>query len=218
MSNRSLRRNRRGIELAINTLVTLILGILLFTLSIYLIYYVRDKGAELTEAIDAKTQEEIQRLLTSENAIVALPFASKTVEKGQFADFGLGVRNIGQTATFAYELSFDIATTADGKSVIAQRDTEGPYINRNWLGAADPGGKYVEIGEIAARDSAAVPLSIRPSAMMDQGVTTQPGVYLFTLCIYSAENAPGAPGTCSISTPPDLLYTGKMYSVRVVVK
>lgn len=91
------RTNRKGMELSINFLVTLILSAVVFSLGLGLAYKMFASAGDLNKGIDQQNQDELLRLLnTGENVVI--PFNNEVVPSGQTHTYWLGLMNTRPTA------------------------------------------------------------------------------------------------------------------------
>lgn len=84
--------NKKGMEIAVNTLVVLILSILIFGGGIALFYKAFAKGEQQAANLDQATQQQIENAL-DDGSLVAIPVSSKTISPGGHATIGVGVTN-----------------------------------------------------------------------------------------------------------------------------
>lgn len=97
-----MRQDRRGMELAVNTLVVLILGIIILVSGIAFMYNLFDTVKGLPDEVDKSTQQKLFNiLLTSKKRIAAL-YNVQTVGWKDSAIYPVAVQNQleGQEATF----------------------------------------------------------------------------------------------------------------------
>ena len=74
-------------ELAIGTIVMLILTILLFVLSIYWVTSWFGEAKELQTNIDKQTESQILERMLSGNELVLIPFNRQNAKRGESAQF-----------------------------------------------------------------------------------------------------------------------------------
>ncbi|HIH42690.1 TPA: hypothetical protein HA246_03530 [Candidatus Woesearchaeota archaeon] len=103
-----LKNNKRGIELTINFIVMLILGIAMLSGAIMLTTKLFGKAKAYQTQIDANTQAEIKKLITSSNDLVVIYPARKTMGRKESATFGVGVQNTLKQAAEEY-FTIDVA-------------------------------------------------------------------------------------------------------------
>ena len=206
--------NKKGIELSVGFIVILIFSILIFSLSVYLLFKWFGDVDKLSDQIDRQTQAEITTALKSGNRLVAIPFPVQTVKRGQSAVFGVGVRNPASAKKFSIAVDFSNAFNPDGSSMDrVDRD----YTMRNWLGSFS----QVEPFFVQKNSEAIKSLMIKV-AEISPGVATLPGDYVFNVCVFVApDDSEPAAASCDISSytrNPAAFYSGRIYQVTVRVR
>ncbi len=101
--------NRKAaIELSMNFLVVIIISLAILAGGISLLYKFIASGKNIIIGIDDQTRIQIEQLL-DDGSVVALPYAAKTLKRGEDFVFGLGVLNIrdGGKLTFSVEVEQD---------------------------------------------------------------------------------------------------------------
>ena len=93
-------KNKQGIELSVNMLVIIIISLVILGLGVKLLFNLMGGAVETYEELDQQTKDELNRLLDLGKK-VALPYNNKVLGSGETHDFGLGIRNIGDTGTFS---------------------------------------------------------------------------------------------------------------------
>ena len=205
--------NKKGIELSIGMIVVLILSILIFALSVYLVFK-WFKGAEFIKAeIDKQTEEQITAALRAGNTLVAIPVAVRPAKKGDAVNFGLGIKNVGQEGDFSAALSFAGAYATNGNPIIVDEE----YMNKNWLGNFN----VVETFHLKKNEQKLMPIQVRAYQAIQEGVLTPKGDYVFNVCVYDKPLQDGMPwAECSVAQyniAASSYYTGKIYQVTVRV-
>jgi len=200
--------NSRAIEFSITTIVTLIIAIIIFSLSLNLIFRFFGEASELEQEIDRQTRDQLMQALKSGNQLVLVPFAVQETKRGNFATFPLGVRNIGNEKQFQVLLGFSGAYNPDG-SDLTQKNSQ--YIEQNWIGNFKTGPPF----RLKKGDSEVRPVSFKADVNTAQGIPTPKGDYVFNVCVFAPEQ-PTAPPPC---TPENrrLFYTEKVYQMTVRV-
>jgi len=96
------RQNRRGMELAVNTLVVLILGVIIVGGGIALMYSIYNKAKTLPGEVDKQTQQQLFSILLGSKERIAALDNVQTVARGETATFPVAVQNQleGKEATF----------------------------------------------------------------------------------------------------------------------
>lgn len=102
---------KAAIELSVNFLVIIIICIVVFGFSIYIIKRFFTHAETIRMTYDERTEKEIERLL-DDGSRVAIPFDEKTIYNGEFKTFGIGIMNtlnIAERNNFRITISFDKA-------------------------------------------------------------------------------------------------------------
>jgi len=89
---------RAALNVSVNFLVIIIICIVVFSLSVYIIKRFFTQAEEIKMIYDERTEKEIERLL-DDGSKVAVPFDKKTIYNNKFGTFGIGVLNILDTAS-----------------------------------------------------------------------------------------------------------------------
>ncbi|MBR9700245.1 hypothetical protein GOV11_00055 [Candidatus Woesearchaeota archaeon] len=84
--------DRHGMELAIGTLVVIILGIIIVGMGITLIYMVLDLGEETIDAVTDSQRSELRQLIASGDLVAVTPGSVK-IRAGESAIFAAGIEN-----------------------------------------------------------------------------------------------------------------------------
>jgi len=195
--------NKRGIEFSVGFLVGLIIAILIFSLSLYFVFLWFGEAEELKGDIDRQTQDRIMSTLKTGNQQVGIPISVVDVKRGDIATFGLGVRNIGNTAEFSASVSFAGAYDEKGN----QMAVDDSYINTNWLGQL----RNIAPFSLDKNEMQVVPIIVKAGTQMGQGISTQKGDFVFNVCVWQ-----GPAQECSISKRNDA-FTQKIYQVTARV-
>jgi len=122
--------NRKAsFQISVSFLVILIIALVVFTSSIYLLkkFFTQAEIVKLT--YDERTEKEIERLL-DDGSRVAIPFDKKTIPNGEFNTFGIGVLNvlnIGMNNDFKIDIKFNKAFDRENKQICSvQTDCGNP--------------------------------------------------------------------------------------------
>ncbi len=103
----SIIRSKRGIELSINFLVVVVLGLAFLSMGIIAFNKFFREAEALKVAFDERTQAELETAL-SRGEKVSIPFTEKKVFAGETAIFGLGILNIiGNNQLFVVDVRCD---------------------------------------------------------------------------------------------------------------
>lgn len=98
-------------QLTLNFLVIIIISLVVFGFSVYLIKKFFTHAETIKMTYDERTEKEIERLL-DDGSRIAIPFDKKTIHNGEFKTFGIGILNmlnIGPSDNFRVNISFNKA-------------------------------------------------------------------------------------------------------------
>ena len=205
-----MRINKKGIEFSVGIIVLLIFSILIFSMSVYLLFKWFDDVDAVSAEIGKQTQNEIMNALSVGNRLIAIPFPIQAVKRGEAATFGVGIRNPTASKEFSMQVSFSGAFFPDGKR---NTKVEGSYVAQKWLGSF----AQVEPFLLQKNQKKIIPLLIRADVNVAPGVATQVGDYAFNVCVYPTA-APSAPCTIeAYQQSVSAFYSGKLYQVVVRV-
>jgi hypothetical protein len=112
-----MRSTKGAIGLSINTLVTIIISLVILSGGIILIYQFIGGAEEIKSDLDARTQEEIERLLVDQGKQVALPLHTATIQRGEGHVFGIGVLNIREEQAFTLDVEVSRVVNAAGEEI-----------------------------------------------------------------------------------------------------
>ena len=213
--------NKKGMELSITIVVTLIIAAMLLGLGIMLLKQIFGGAEQITEQLDARTEREIERLIQRENQIVAIPFNTKEAHKGEDVRFGIGIRNTrNDWKSYTIIIQFHNAGTMDGKDYIINCKDAGDqnqcdYINENWVRGAQ-----IRKGvKIDAKDFQTIGRIIKVDSSTGDG-TTAIGRYQFVVCVFEETGTDYQPNDCSAEAynfDKTQFYSEKIYPVTIVV-
>jgi hypothetical protein len=102
---------RAAFQLSVNFLVIMIISIVVFASSIYLINKFFTQAETIKLTYDGRTEKEIERLL-DDGSRIAIPFDKKTISNGESKTFGIGILNVlntGASNDFDINISFNKA-------------------------------------------------------------------------------------------------------------
>lgn len=91
---------KAAVELSVNVLVVIIISLVILAGGITLLYKFIRGAEEQQEALDQRTQQELEHLLVNQGKRVALAFNTATISRGESHLFGLGILNVGEMADF----------------------------------------------------------------------------------------------------------------------
>lgn len=89
---RKNKRKNASIQLSMGFLVTMIISIVIFILSLMFLTDFFKQANELKMKLDDNTRSQIETLLAG-NARVAIPIETKTIDRGEPVSFGIGIKN-----------------------------------------------------------------------------------------------------------------------------
>ncbi len=105
--NKERLDKRASINLAMNTIVIVIIGMVMLTSGILLMKSFISGAEEIKDQLDSQTEAELQRLLIDQGKKVALPLHTVEIEAGEDHIFGLGILNI-DSDIYGEEFTLDI--------------------------------------------------------------------------------------------------------------
>lgn len=208
--------DKRGIELSVNFLVTLILALVIFAGGIALVTKFFSAAEDKRTDLDEQTEQQIEKLLM-DGAKVGIPISKKEVRRGDDVMFGLGIYNVmGSTRDFYVSLSFSDAINENGKQVDAVRSNKAAvtsYVNEHWLFKTfviglDPNPQG-DMHTIKNNRFKSIPILIDAYPNIDDDEYTEPGTYIFNVNVSVDSDSDGTP---------DRLYDGHIHKIYVEVK
>ncbi len=145
-------RSRKGVELAINTIIVLILGLVILSMGFALVWQIVAGGEKLSEDFSQTTRDQLKNML-QKGQLVALYPTNVEVNAGEQQVIGLMIQNRLEDST-----EFDIS--------VSWYDINGdPMDGSDWYAINPP-------GEIESRTSGEAALALRPPDSAEQGVYT----------------------------------------------
>ena len=106
-----MNHSKKGdISLSMNFLVVIIISIVVLGMGLTLLYKLFSTAEEQKAQLDAKTEDELRRLLIDQGKQVALPFNTVSLHGKESYIFGLGILNI-DTDNDQFMVSVSLATT-----------------------------------------------------------------------------------------------------------
>jgi hypothetical protein len=203
--------NKKAVSLPINFVVILIITIILFAISLYFLGIIGGGVQTISEELDRRTADQIEYLIKSENAIVALPFGVQEADLGDCPVFGMGIQNIAGEDEFGVIVRFDAAYTLDGRPILG---ASADFIDENWVGTSSQSepitisaNQYEPFGFVTCADD-----------RISQTENTQPGEYVFNVCVFKMSGGTPSCVLESIATESTLLYPpGKIHQATIRV-
>ena len=98
---------KKGIELSLNFLVTIIIALVIFGFGINFIYNLASEAAEMESMTTEDLDKRIGELLCESTDKVCIPVNKKTIQRGEFGVVGVKIINI-LTDTSSSEFGIDV--------------------------------------------------------------------------------------------------------------
>jgi hypothetical protein len=204
--------NKKGVELSINLIVTLIITILLLGLSLYLLGIIGSGVESIGEDLDRRTADQIEYLIAQENQIVAVPYNVKTAQLGSYTLFGMGIRNLESTTDYSIKVTFDGAYHPDGRE---NTKADAAYIGTEWVQSSKDSGPI----SVPSSSTEYYGFNLRVDDLMSPSASTTRGDYVFNVCVYKSGGQVPSCVVEGIRTEAELLYPiGKINQVTLRVK
>lgn len=190
--------NKKGIELAVNFVVILILSVIVFGMGIYMVNMFFKSSEDIKEQISKQTEDQIMRLLISGDR-VSIPITKQTIKRGRSYTFGVGVLNVKQTSStdFAICMESGPAVLADGS------------IDQN------PGGAGSQIVSMDFLDKRTVTLKNNEHEILTMPVSVPgdaaPGDYVINVYVLDSTTM------CLANPTTDAMYDKTMHKIRIHV-
>ncbi|MFH1505433.1 MAG: hypothetical protein ABIE94_00375 [archaeon] len=179
--------NKKGVQIAVNFLVILIVAIVLFVLGLTLFYTVFRESADFEKTLSDRTRSRIESVL-AQGKLIAIPDVQKEIERDNTNSFSIGVSNEFPTSQyFALEVKPDKAVDYDGNQIT-------PF--GTWVVQSNNFGEIQKDQYNARLILITVPKDAKK------------GTYIFN--VYVCE------GACT-GDPPSNLYTGTFNKIYVLV-
>jgi len=124
---------KAAIGLSMNMIVVLILSIVILVGGVALMYSFISGAEEQKRVLDSKTSSELERLLTDQGQMVALPLQRANLIRGESHLFGIGILNIGESGN---EFSFNVELSRavdEFEEEIPLTDSEKLQIVNTWI-------------------------------------------------------------------------------------
>jgi hypothetical protein len=100
MHNKSKIKRKRGIELSINFIVTIIIALALFIFGLRFIYNLASEAKELESLTTSELDKKIGSLLCESTDRVCIGIDKKVIPRGEFGVFGMKIINILEDQDF----------------------------------------------------------------------------------------------------------------------
>src|SRR3989344_9341775 len=117
-----LSSSKRGdISLSVNFLVIIMISLVVFGMGVTILYKIVDGSLDKKAELDARTEQELQRLLIDEGKRVALPFHIADIVAGESHIFGIGILNVEtDNDQFRLEIMLDKVVDLQGNDISSQ--------------------------------------------------------------------------------------------------
>ena len=102
---------KKGFELSISVLVTIIIGIVLLVSGIVLLNKFISGSLDIKNQLDERTEQQLSDLMESGES-VAIPFNTATIKRGDSKVVGLGIVNL-EESTAAFSVSIVLSKAYD---------------------------------------------------------------------------------------------------------
>jgi hypothetical protein len=197
-----LIKNKRGVELTINFIVMLILGMAMLTGAIMLSTKLFGKVAKHQASVDAQTQQQIKNLITSGNDLVVIYPQRMEVSRKDSVVFGVGVQNTlttqGPQDEFSLFIEFDNAMDPERQKLCDNTNTSLCSDPLDWVAL----GARNNVQKIDKNDLKSFPVPV----VIPKGA--KPGIYVFNVGVCEG-------GTCNQGDP---LYGDTLRKIYVRVE
>lgn len=196
---------RKGVELSISFAVILIITLLIFGLGLLFLKNMYTTTKNIQEGFERQTDIEIERLLTDEGSLVAIPFSTAKLKKGESRLFGIGIRNVlKQKQNFQVTIQYD--TSLVNKQLVVGDEIA---MQRKWLKGLDRTVLTIAPNKFKTTK---IFLTVPPES--------QKGTFYFNVCVNLVpDEVPDESIECRLvgDMPPTGLYSDKMYQISVSV-
>src|SRR3989338_437711 len=113
---------KKGIELSLNFLVTIIIAITIFMFGVKFIYTLTSEATNLESMTTDELDRKIGELLCDSTERVCIGIDKKTIQKGKLDVFGIKITNINSGANF--EISIKPTGHVKGNGPVLPADPE----------------------------------------------------------------------------------------------
>ena len=198
---------KRGFQLSIGFIVTLIITLVIFIGSIYFLGQFYSATEEFREEIDRNSEAEL-RALIRDGSIVAIPINKANLKISSGKSFWIGIHNILQDEKdFGVQVDWSGAYSHSGQEILEAS----AHITDTWVLYSE--GPHI----IPSNEFVPVPIRIVVGDTVDGTLRTPKGTYSFNVCVYDRAALPQGIGQCQSGINKELLYTNKIYTIFVEV-
>ncbi len=113
-------RKKAALDLSMNTIVVVVIGIVILTLGLRWIYGIFGGLEEQRKQLDEATEQQIRDTFGESDEPLNLLTTTISIEQGKFADIGVGIRNtLSEEHTFRYMIeTTDIPSNIQANQVL----------------------------------------------------------------------------------------------------
>jgi len=105
-----VKRNKRGIELSVNFLVTIVIAITIFLFGIRFIYNLASEATSLASLTTDELDARIGDLLCESTDRICIGIDKKVIAKGEYGVFGVKIVNVYTDGTDSFEINIEPKT------------------------------------------------------------------------------------------------------------
>ena len=121
-----MHRKPGALDLSMNTIVVIVIGITLLTLGLKWVYGIFGDIEKSRGQISSAMDEQIRELFGQSNDPINLLTTSKTVKQGENFDLGVGIKNtLPERHPFTYTITIDQTPPSANKNVVKGWFTSG---------------------------------------------------------------------------------------------
>ncbi|MDO8556307.1 MAG: hypothetical protein Q7R96_03990 [Nanoarchaeota archaeon] len=121
-----MQEKRGALDLSMNTIVVIVIGITLLTLGLKWIYGIFGDIEKSRGQISSAMDEQIRELFGQSNEPINLLTTSKTIKQGENFDLGVGIKNtLPERHPFVYTITIDQAPSNVNKNTVKSWFTSG---------------------------------------------------------------------------------------------
>lgn len=213
--------NQRGFGLSVNFLVILILCIVIFGFSLALIGKFINFACKAQGTITAEMEKELQeRMIRGERVALPKNFIKSTVNPTETEEFMMGITNtFSSKKRFLVKIGYEKEYDSKDETIV-YNEGDPTHIDQNWMFST------FDYGLLTPTENKIQTIPIRIGPEMAAGVPTKKDrIYEFNICVFV--DGDGVKFTedgsivdvttpCNMDTPRDMLYTKRIYKLRIL--
>jgi|GEM_PF-3115035 len=200
-------QQRKGMEIAVSTVVVLIIGIIVFGSGIFLMGKINKGIGDIEKNMDSNTENQLRAQLAS-GGVVAVPESGKVIRRGQTANYWIAIRNtLNKDQEFTVKTEFRRALTENEEDMFPQLTNDIQNDVQHWIA-----GQGIDTIEVKNNDARFLDVYIRPGTVLDKSALA--GSYFFNVCVLMEGANPDEPCTSN----PGRYPPNKMFSLRLDLK